>query len=103
VEEFPYLVKLSKDETYIEVVGISVDYPDEMNSKVIPFLMKLKVPFQIYVAQFEKQEDFIAAVDSTWNGAVPATYIFDRQGNQRFSVIGEQSYDQFKNEVYRID
>lgn len=103
VEEFPDLVRLSKDKTNIEVVGISVDYPDEMNSKVIPFLVKLKVPFQVYVAQFEKQEDFIAAVDSTWSGAVPATYIYDKQGNQRFSIIGEQSYKQFKNEVNRID
>ena len=101
-EEFPDLIKLSEKNPLVEVVGISVDYPDEINSKVIPFLAKLRVPFQVYVAKFEKQEDFISMIDSEWNGAVPATYMYDRQGTQRLSMIGEQQYDQFKKAISRI-
>jgi thiol-disulfide isomerase/thioredoxin len=102
-EEFPGLIKLAGKDTLIEVVGISVDYPDEINSKVIPFLLKLKVPFQVYVAAFTKQENFITAVDSLWNGAIPATYLYDRQGTQRVSMIGEKNYEEFMKEVNSIE
>ena len=40
-EEFPDLVKLaSRYDDKIDVVGISVDFPEEIDSKVIPFLKK---------------------------------------------------------------
>ena len=53
IEEFPDLIKLAQTDSLVEVVGISVDYPDEIHSRVTPFLEKLKVPFKIYIAKFE--------------------------------------------------
>ena len=104
VAEFPDLVKLSQtcDTTAVEVVAISADYPDEVDTKIIPFLKRTNVSFRVYVAQFEHQEDFINAVSRSWSGALPASLIYDSLGTERLFHVGQQSYDDFKHEVDKI-
>ena len=104
VAEFPDLVRLSQsyDTTAVEVVAISADYPDEVDTKIIPFLRKVDVSFRVYVAQFEHQEDFINAVNRTWSGALPASLIYGSDGQERFFHVGQQSYDDFKHEVDKV-
>jgi thiol-disulfide isomerase/thioredoxin len=104
VAEFPDLIKLSQvcDSTAIEVVAISADYPDEIDTKIAPFLKKFNVPFRVYVAQFERQEDFINSVNRSWSGALPASMIYDASGKQRFFHVGQQSFDEFKQEVDKL-
>ena len=49
-EEFPDLINISeKYSEKIELIGISIDYPDEVESKIIPFLNKLKPNFINFV------------------------------------------------------
>ena len=94
-EEFPDLVKISQSTLHAEVIGISLDYPDEKDSKVVPFIKNQRVPFDIYIASFRKPEEFINAIDSTWNGAVPATFFYDVHGIQKSSIIGLATHDSF--------
>lgn len=101
VEEFPDLVKLSRayPEHEVEVVGISADYPDEVESKILPFIKRHDVPFRILVAAFERQEDFINGVNPSWSGALPATLIYDQHGNQRLFLVGQGTFDRFKKAI----
>ena len=100
-EEFPDLNKiaLGYDTDKVEVVGVSLDYADERESKVIPFIEKNNVPFKIYLAHFDSQEEFIDSVQKSWSGAIPATFIYDRNGRQKFILIGEQTFERFKAAV----
>ena len=104
VEEFPDLVRLSQ--TYVrggfDLVAISADYPDEVDSKIVPFLKKQNVPFRVFVAKFDHQEDFINAVNQSWNGALPATLIYNAQGKQRLFHIGQLTYEQFKDSIEKV-
>ncbi len=104
IKELPDLIRLSKfyKGNELEVVGVSVDYPDETKSKIIPLLKEHRVPFKIYVAKFDKQDDFINAVDTSWNGAVPATFIYGPRGTHRYSWIGQGSFSRFKQEVEKL-
>jgi len=104
VEEFPDIVKLSRsyDSKRLEVVAISADYPDEVDSKIIPFLMKQNVPFKVYVAKFEDQEKFINALDTAWSGGLPATFIYDTEGHRRFRLVGQGSYERFKQQIDKL-
>jgi len=104
VEEFPDLVKLSGaySDKEVEVVGISADYTDEIDTKIIPFLEKLKVPFRVYVAKFAHQEDFINAVNRSWSGALPASMIYDPKGEQRYFHVGQGTFQDFKNEIDKV-
>src|SRR5438552_152898 len=59
VKEFPELVKLYndyKDKGFI-LVFISADVPEEVKTKVVPFLNKEGVDFATYYNGFDKPED----------------------------------------------
>jgi thiol-disulfide isomerase/thioredoxin len=101
VEEFPDLIKLSQsyNGSEVEVVGISADYPDEIESKILPFIRKQHVPFRICVAKFDHQEDFINSVNASWSGALPATLVYDAQGKQRYFSVGAGTFEKFKKIV----
>jgi thiol-disulfide isomerase/thioredoxin len=105
IEEFPDIVKLSEKfkNSDLEVIGISVDYPDEVNTKIVPFLLKQKVPYKVYVSDFKKDEDLINTLNVKWSGALPATFIFDKQGVQRYMLVGKGTYDKFKNEIEKLE
>jgi len=100
-EEFPDLIKLSSDykKKNVQFAAISVDYPDEVKEKIIPFIDSLHVPFHIFVADFVSQDSFINTLNHEWSGAVPATFIFDTNGVQKKFLLGKQTFNQFKHAV----
>lgn len=101
VQEFPDLVKLCNDYQHagVDIAAISVDYPDEIDSKILPFLVSQHVPFKVYVADIKKDEDFINELNPSWSGAVPATFIFDANGKQRVFMFGQKTLQVFKAEM----
>lgn len=103
-EEFPSIVKLVNDykNKPVDFIGISIDYPDEVDSKIIPFLEKQNANFANFVNGFEKDEDLIKLLDENWNGALPATFIFDKTGKKISFLEGEQSYNSFKKEIKKV-
>jgi thiol-disulfide isomerase/thioredoxin len=103
VEEFPGLIRLQQTyrDSLVDVIAISVDYPDEVASKILPFLDSLGVSFPVFVADIPKPEDLITTLNPAWSGAVPATFVFDRHGQRRAFLLGEKSYEIFKREVER--
>ncbi len=103
-EEFPDIVRLANELSgnEVEFVGISVDYPDEVETNILPFLREQKVPFKIYVADQKDQEDFINALNPQWNGGIPLTLIYDATGKQQAMFVGLQSYETFKKAVMKL-
>ena len=101
-EEYPSIVKLAGENKDVEFVGISVDFPDEVDSKIIPFLKNHKANFTNYVNAFEGDEDLINALDKSWNGALPATFIFDKTGKKIIWLEGKKSYNEFKSELEKL-
>ncbi len=103
-EEFPDLVKLAEKykNSKIEIIGLSVDYPDEVESKIIPFLKKNKANFKIYVNDFEDVQDLIDYLSKDWNGGIPATFIFDKNGKQKKFILGMRHFEYFDNEINSI-
>jgi thiol-disulfide isomerase/thioredoxin len=101
-EEFPDLIKLSSiyKNRKVQIAAISVDYSDEIHEKIIPFLDSLHVPFSTYVADFSSQDSLINKLNPEWSGAVPATFIFDKNGKQQKFLLGKQTSHQFK---YAVD
>ncbi|GAB4372332.1 MAG: hypothetical protein Kow0042_15590 [Calditrichia bacterium] len=100
-EEFPDFNKISRfyKEKPLEVVGISVDYPDEIESKINPFLEKQHPQFQNYVQNFSDDSELIRMLHPDWNGGIPATFIFDKEGNLKKFLIGKQSFHALKEMI----
>ena len=99
-EEFPDLIKISdKYAKQIELIGISIDYPDEVESKIIPFLNKLKPNFINYVNVENDIERFINNLNRDWSGAIPATFFYDSDGKQFLFYEGKMSFKEIENEA----
>ena len=98
-EEFPDLIKLQEKygSEILDMVAISVDYPDEIDNKIKPFLEKLPVNFPIYVQNFDRQEDFINTFSSEWSDALPATFLYDGTGKQRIFHQGQLDFKDLEN------
>lgn len=103
-EEFPDLAQLSDSlkNSGVEVIAVSVDYPDEISSRIVPFLKTMHIPFRVYVSDVPTQDRFFALFDTEWSGAVPATFIYDEKGIQRAALIGKRSYRDFRDAVDAI-
>lgn len=101
VKEFPELVKLYnnyKDKGF-KLVFISLDDISDIDKKVKPFLQLQKVDFVSYYNEFTKPEDLIDCVDKNWQGAIPSTYIYDKDGKLQKSILGNRSYEEFEKEI----
>jgi len=102
-EEFPDLVKLSDQyKKNIRFIGISADDVDELSLKVVPFLKKQNAQFENYLIKVTEPEDFIDLLDADWSGAIPATFIYDKNGKQTEVLIGKQSYEEFENSIKKV-
>lgn len=99
VEEFPDIIRISKEFKNVEVAAISADFPDEIEEKILPFVKKLNVPFKVYVADFGSQDEFFQLFDSRWGGEIPATFLYDTNGKQILFMRGKQSYEEFKKAI----
>ena len=102
-EEFPDLVKLSNDyKNNIRFIGISADEVEDLDEKVIPFLKSQNAHFENYLIKVSEPEDFINLLDADWSGAIPATFIYDKNGKQTEVLIGKQSYEEFENSIKKV-
>jgi thiol-disulfide isomerase/thioredoxin len=91
VAEFPEFVAL--DSKYrskgVKIVGITVDDPSDVTPKVIPFIKKHKVKFDILLQDTDDPQEMIDMVNKEWPGGVlPATFVYDKQGNLAYSRFG---------------
>lgn len=101
VSEFPELLKLYanyKDKGFA-LVFLSLDDLSEVDTKLKPFLKKNNVDFTTYYNTFQKPEELIDYIDKSWVGAIPSTYIYDKEGNLKSSILGSKSYEQFETEI----
>ncbi|MGB2869814.1 MAG: TlpA family protein disulfide reductase [Bacteroidota bacterium] len=104
VEEFPDLVRLHNESegSSVEVVVLSIDEPEDVQQKIIPFLKQHHATMKAYVKGFKKDDALIDALNKNWSGAVPATFLYDTNGNQRSFLVGKRSLEQFKKELATI-
>jgi thiol-disulfide isomerase/thioredoxin len=99
--EFPELVKLHNDyrDAGFEVVFISLDVQSEIDTKVKEFLLNNNVDFVTYWNNFPREDDFLNYIGNEWDGAIPATFIYDKNGNLVSNFIGKKTYEYFKRQI----
>lgn len=104
VEEFPELLKIREDykDKSLEVVFISLDFGDDAMERTTKFLKKVGVDFESYSNAFKSDEDLINYFDMKWNGGIPATFVYNKNGKLSSSMIGKRTYEDFKKEVEKV-
>jgi thiol-disulfide isomerase/thioredoxin len=101
-EEFPNIVKLARryQARGLRVVFVSTDVETELPN-VKRFLAKQGVDFPTFI-KAEKDQEFIDGVNPQWDGALPATLIYDGSGKLRHFWEGTASYEEFERKVLEI-
>lgn len=83
VEEMPLLLRFYREyhPKGVRLVSVSLDDPEEPEKSLIPFMTKLKIPFQVYVpGRHETPEGLIQPLDPDWDAELPVTFVFDANG-----------------------
>lgn len=87
VAELPYFEKLHVEKN-IPVTLISLDLPNLIESKLIPFIQKENLKSNVIILDDPDANSWIPKVDKEWSGAIPATIII--KGEKR--KFYEQSF-----------
>lgn len=82
VAEMPALAALSRKYTGrgLAVIGVSMDTPSLLHSRVEPLMTQKGVTYPVYLARTPDPEMLIRAFGGGWQGDLPQTFIYDRQG-----------------------
>jgi thiol-disulfide isomerase/thioredoxin len=96
-EEFPSLVTLQNRyrKEGLVVIAVSVDEKRDIDGKVRPFLVKNHADFRQFLEQSSDPEVFIDAFDPSWQGDLPRTFIYDKQGRLAKTLPDEQTLAHF--------
>ena len=89
-EEFPDLVKLDTDyrNKGLNFVAISLDDVTDIKSAVPKFLAEMKATMPVVLLNVNDPEPAIKVVDATWDGQLPATFLYDKEGKIVFKHFG---------------
>lgn len=83
VKELPYFEAINEKykKTGVDVLLISLDFPDTYDTKLKPFIIKHDLQSRVVAFDDTDQNRWIPAIDKNWSGALPATIIY--KGDQR--------------------
>lgn len=76
IEELPFFEDIQrKNKSSIKVILVSLDFPNKLESQLIPFVNKKEIKSQVILLDDPYENEWIPKVDATWSGAIPATLL----------------------------
>ncbi len=99
VKELPYFESLKQNykDDNLEVILVSLDFPEQVESRLIPFIKKRNLKSQVVLLDDPDANRWIPKVDQNWSGAIPATIIYKQEERSFY----EQSftYDELEKQL----
>ncbi|HEV2903526.1 MAG TPA: TlpA disulfide reductase family protein [Pyrinomonadaceae bacterium] len=97
-EEFPDLVKIDADYRgkNLNFVTVSLDDVSEIGTEVPKFLKQMKATMPTVLLNVNDPEPAIKSVDAGWDGQLPATFLYDKDGKVVFRHFGKIKPDELR-------
>lgn len=97
-EEFPDLVKIDSDyrSKGLNFVAVSLDDITDIKTAVPKFLNEMKATMPVVLLNVNDPEPAIKAVDDKWDGELPATFLYDKDGKVIFRHFGKIKPDELR-------
>jgi len=83
------------------LITISADEP-EQDAAAYAFLLQSGARLPAYRKQTENDSRFIDSIDPQWSGALPALFLYGRDGAKVKSFIGETGMDEIEQAVSKL-
>lgn len=87
IQEIPYFEALANkyDTQQVKVLLVSLDFVEELESKVLPFVRKRSLRSEVKLLDETDFNSIINDIDTSWSGAIPATLVINNQtGESQF-------------------
>lgn len=98
VKELPHFEQLqAKYKDSVEVILVSLDFPHQYETKLIPFIQKHDLKSKIVVLDDPDMNSWIPKVDPQWDGAIPVTLIYN--ASKRLFYSGTFNYQELEAEL----
>ena len=93
-------VHSSFHDSKVKVILVSLDFPNQVERRLIPFLEDKEITAQVMLMTDLDYNSWIERVDKSWSGAIPATLIFNRE--RRVFLEQELTRDELFENVSQI-
>jgi thiol-disulfide isomerase/thioredoxin len=103
-DEFPDLVKIDKDfrPQSLDFVTVSLDDLTDIKTSVPQFLGTMKATMPAYLLNVNDPEPAINLVDPKWRGDLPATYLYNENGEIAYRHIGRVDPAELRKEIEKL-
>jgi thiol-disulfide isomerase/thioredoxin len=103
-EEFPDLVKIDADyrAKNLNFVTVSLDDVSEIATEVPKFLKEMKATMPTVLLNVNDPEPAIKSVDAAWDGQLPATFLYDKDGKVVFRHFGKIKADELRAAIDKV-
>ena len=103
-EEFPELVKLDSEfrPATMDFVTVSLDDVEDIKTKVPKFLTNMKATMPAYLLSVSDPEPAINAVDPSWQGDLPATFLYNEKGEIIFKHFGRLDTNELREAIKKL-
>ena len=101
VKELPHFEQLNSEKKNIKVVLISLDFKNQFESKLLPFLKKKSIKSEVVLLTDKDYNTWLPQVDKDWSGSIPATLII-KNGKKIFVEKIFSSYEELNEYVNTI-
>ena len=103
-DEFPDLVKIDKDYRAkgLDFIAITLDDLADINTAVPKFLRQMNAKMPVYLLNVADPEPAINAVDREWGGALPATFLYNNNGEVVYKRFGRVKTDELRAAIEKV-
>jgi thiol-disulfide isomerase/thioredoxin len=103
-EEFPDLVKIDKQyrPRDLDFIAISLDDLADLKTTVPKFLRQMRAQMPNYLLNVSDPEPAIKSVDAGWDGALPATFLYNQKGELVYKHFGRVKTDELRAAIVKV-
>ena len=83
----------------LNFVAITLDEVEDIQTKVQPFLKGMKATMPVVLLNEKDPEAAIHLVDPNWGGDMPATFLYDKDGQLVFRHFGKIKPDELRSAI----
>jgi len=98
IKELPYFEKLNSENKQVKVVLVSLDFKNQFESKLVPFLKKKSIKSEVVLLTDKDYNSWLPKVDNEWSGSIPATLII-KNGKKTFAERVFSDYEELNQFV----
>lgn len=98
VKELPHFEKLNSENKNVKVVLVSLDFKNQFETKLLPFLKNKKINSEVVFLTDKDYNTWLPIVSKDWSGSIPATLII-KNGKKTFVEKIFSSYEELNEFV----